>query len=173
MYKKEKRYKEFVSDFKAKIQIKDKKILFLCIGTNKVIGDSFGPLVGSKLSKLLKDNKNVEVIGNMEEPIHNKNICNVLKFIENKRKDSFIVVIDSAISKFDIIGNIFITNGGVKLEVGSNKNFIMIGDIGIKACVEVQALNKKETIHRVCSVPEILVKDLSHIVSLGIKEVLI
>ena len=56
-------------------------ILILCIGTNKVVGDSIGPMVGESLLKLLKYKQNVKIYGNMKEPLSFANTKQVLKEI--------------------------------------------------------------------------------------------
>ena len=51
---KEELYNNFVQDFSIVLREKIKdlelsKLIFLCIGTDRVMGDSFGPLIGYKL----------------------------------------------------------------------------------------------------------------------------
>ena len=52
-----KNYSKFVKDFEKKIselyvESGYSNLVFLCIGTNKIIGDSVGPIVGNYLKKL-------------------------------------------------------------------------------------------------------------------------
>ena len=61
-------------------------ILILCIGTNKVVGDSIGPMVGESLLKLLKYKQNVKIYGSMKEPLSFANTKQVLKEILIKYK---------------------------------------------------------------------------------------
>ena len=58
---------------------------FVCIGTNRIISDSFGPRVGKKLKQVFYKNENINVYGTMENPIHLKNVEYFLKKIENKK----------------------------------------------------------------------------------------
>ena len=51
---------KFVKDFSLAFnKLKKEKffdeITFLCVGTDRIIGDCFGPLVGSKLKKMLEE----------------------------------------------------------------------------------------------------------------------
>lgn len=69
---------------------------FVCIGTNRIISDSFGPRVGKKLKQVFYKNENINVYGTMENPIHLKNVEYFLKKIENKNQ---IILIDSAIGR--------------------------------------------------------------------------
>lgn len=52
---------------------------FVCIGTNRIISDSFGPRVGKKLKQVFYKNENINVYGTMENPIHLKNVEYFLK----------------------------------------------------------------------------------------------
>ena len=56
--------------------------VFLCIGTNKCIGDSLGPKIGEILNEKLYNN-NIYVIGNLRENINYSNIFNTLNKIYN------------------------------------------------------------------------------------------
>ena len=62
-----------------------KSIVFVCIGTDRSTGDSLGPLIGYKIGDL--NFKNVYIHGNLEEPVHAKNIDkvmdNILRNYEN------------------------------------------------------------------------------------------
>lgn len=58
-------YKRFVWELNNMINLENNiktTIIFLCIGTNRIVGDAFGPVVGSVLKKNLPINKNVQVI---------------------------------------------------------------------------------------------------------------
>ena len=61
----------------------DKNLVILCIGSDRVIGDCLGPLVGHKLSSLLK-NSGISVYGTLKKPVHAKNLDATLK--KNKSK---------------------------------------------------------------------------------------
>ena len=63
----------------------NRPIIFVCIGTDRSTGDSLGPLVGYKLKYLSKNN--IYIYGTLENPIHAKNMVEVLA----KIKFSFII----------------------------------------------------------------------------------
>lgn len=57
MLEKQQLYNSFVQDFSYKLEQNQKSndfsnFIFLCVGTDRVTGDSFGPLVGYKLKYL-------------------------------------------------------------------------------------------------------------------------
>ncbi len=163
-------YKRFVNELKLKLKSNNKKIVFVCIGTNKIIGDSLGALIGSNLNKLLINNKEIDVIGNFENPIHALNIEENIKYINNKYKDKCIVVIDSAISKKELVGKIFVTEGKIKLNKGKNKEKLELGDISIKYSVCEDLEDTDRNLQSLKHIPIQLIVDLSNIISLGIYE---
>ena len=51
-------------------------LIFICIGTNKIVGDSFGPIVGEILKRNVRDGR-IKVIGDLTNNINSKNIKNI------------------------------------------------------------------------------------------------
>jgi putative sporulation protein YyaC len=144
-------FKEYVSNLKRKIKANKKDTLFVCIGTNEVIGDCIGPLVGTYLKQKMG---NRQVIGDMKNNIcSNKDLTNYYSIIKNK----FIIAIDSAIVNKELEGNIFVSNTPVIMGLGVNKNKGIIGDISIKA--SISDLNMED---------EKYVYDMSEIIGKGI-----
>lgn len=132
---KEKFIQDFTNVFNKTIEQKGKiEVTFLCVGTDKIIGDSFGPLVGSKLIELLQkyNFSNIDVYGSLEENLNYESVNKVIKNISNK---TTIIVIDAALSNKENIGKIFVSNKKTILGKGLDKNKIEIGDISIKSVV--------------------------------------
>ena len=75
---------KFISDFRKLIYEERKKrgyleLVFICIGTDRMTGDCFGPIVGSKLKELLENYNifNINIYGSLEENICYTNIENI------------------------------------------------------------------------------------------------
>ena len=66
----------------------------VCIGTDKCIVDSLGPLTGTLLSK---ENLTVDIYGTLDRPVHALNINEYVKIIRNKNYDR-IIAIDACLS---------------------------------------------------------------------------
>ena len=134
-------YNNFIEDFTKVIcqQTAGKEysnIIFLCIGTDRITGDTFGPLVGYKLDILFRDTNRINVIGNLSEPVCCNNIDSVLNNINEQFRNPFIVAIDSALSIVsDNIGRITVSEGGLCIGSGLDKNNVHIGDMNIKGIV--------------------------------------
>lgn len=162
----EKEYLRFIAELKRKEESKNKDIIFLCIGSNKIIGDSFGPKVGSKL-KEMEFNKKIKLIGDMKKPITAKNVKNILKKID---KRSYIIAIDSALSNL-VENEVFITKDQISLGSGIGKQIDTIGNLGIKLNVAKHKNNFIENIKSLKMINEYKLNKLSSMVSQGIYEV--
>ena len=114
---------------------------FVCIGTNRIISDSFGPRVGKKLKQVFYKNENINVYGTMENPIHLKNVEYFLKKIENKNQ---IILIDSAIGRKEDIGNTYVNRGGMEIGKAFNHSIYIPANINIKTDkIHLQNLSDK------------------------------
>lgn len=114
--------------------------VFVCIGTNKVISDSFGPRVGEKLKDSFKDISNIKVFGTMKEPIHFKNAKKILMQLENDERlkiDEYskTILIDSAIDKDKKIGTTYVSHGGTEIGKAYGKSFYFPAYLSIKTVV--------------------------------------
>ncbi len=145
-------FDEYVNLLKRKIKADKNNVLFLCIGTNDVLWDSIGPLVGEYLEKRIGSKY---VLGNK-----NINICCKNDLLKNyeKIKNKYIVAIDSALTHQKLEGEIFINNNPIILGLGINKNKGTVGNCSIKVCTSY-------------FINSIYVKKLSEFIGRGICEV--
>lgn len=108
--------------------------VFVCVGTNRLIVDSFGPRVGNFLSSYFQKEANITVFGTMKAPVH---FQNAFKFI-NKLKDYSnrkIVLIDSAFGNEQRIGNTYVGLGGIEIGKAFGKSMYFPADANIKTVV--------------------------------------
>lgn len=137
----EREYREFVSNFTNKIyHLKEDKpfsdYIFLCVGSDKVIGDAYGPLVGTKLEELLKQYyRNIHIVGTLEEPVLATNLKKVIATIEKEYINPCIIAIDSALSRKEDIGKVFVSNEKMKFAHSTRQEPIEVGAISIKGVV--------------------------------------
>ena len=108
--------------------------MFICIGNEKIIGDSLGPRCGTIIKKCGFENKIIEVIGTKEYP---------LGYCELYRKKDYInknvnkkIVIDSALGSSKNVGkvliskNSFIAGNGINKGLKINAEIILQGIVG-------------------------------------------
>ncbi len=129
--------------------ILDENTVIVCIGTDKYIGDSLGPNVGSILEK---SNLNNTIYGTIKNPIHGLNISEKIPEIKRKHKDSTILAIDAATSCLFEVGTIRINSGPIRPGSGVNKKLESIGDYSIKGIVSIGKNDYMETIESLSNV---------------------
>ena len=113
------------------------KPVFICIGSDLVLGDSLGPLVGTILRK---KKINSFVYGTLSFPITAKEVETAGKYLDNLHPASIKIAIDAAIGNSDDVGLIKVFDKGLKPGLGVNKNLKAIGDVSIIAVVAGKSL---------------------------------
>ena len=173
---KEEVYQAFVKDFsrvlKEKVQgLEISKLIFLCIGTDRITGDSFGPLVGYKLKNLFYGNEKIEVIGDLENIVSLSNIKTITDYIKNTYENPFLIAIDAAVSNKITIGRIIVSN--TKMNVGGSlKRRIYVGDISIKGIVSKDLRERGNNFKLLQNVPLNIIMNMADTVVQGIYDVI-
>ncbi len=108
-----------------------KNIIFICIGTDRATGDALAPLVGTFLSR----NKNIIVYGTLDNPVHAKNLKEILHTIDTD--NNLIIAIDACVGEFENIGSIKISNESIKAGSGVGKDLPEVGDVSIVGVVNL------------------------------------
>lgn len=145
---------------------------FVCIGTNRIIGDAFGPVVGSVLKKSLIEKSNVHILGDLDKCITYENINEVFNRSSLNSETNLVIVLDSALSNKDDIGKVFIQNRGLKYAESLKKENSVIGNISIKAVVGENTSNSAENFNNLKNVSLKQIHHMCNLVSNGIIEVM-
>ena len=113
----------------------NKKLVIVCIGTDRSTGDCLGPLTGS----LLKKRKliNTDIWGDINQPVHARNLDKTIKTINSKDEYPFIIAIDAGLGRKSSVGYIDVKKGPLKPGTGVNKKLTKIGDMHITGLVNV------------------------------------
>ena len=177
MTSKEQIYQKFVNDFSIVLRSKIdglelSKLIFLCIGTNRIIGDSFGPLVGYKLKKMFQRNENIEVIGDLENTVNLANVKRIIENIYSTYETPFVIAIDSAVSNRIEIGNIIVSNSKMNVAGSYINKKIYVGDISIKGVTSKDLKYAKYNFKLLQNVPLNLIMNMSETVAEGIYDVI-
>lgn len=103
----------------------DDDIVFLCIGSDRYVGDSLGPLVGTMLTER---NVPFRVYGTLEEPVHAFNLKGILKGINKQFKKPLIFSIDASIGNKDQVGHVMFKEGPLTPGKALEKMLPEVGD---------------------------------------------
>ncbi|MDO4298764.1 MAG: spore protease YyaC [Lachnospiraceae bacterium] len=102
--------------------------IILCIGTDRIIGDSLGPIVGSSLSRT---GLHSYVYGTLECPVHALNLSETLAHIKKKHPGNTLIAVDASLGSKSHIGSVTVRNGGLHPGAGVRKNLNLTGDISV------------------------------------------
>lgn len=112
--------------------------IILCIGTDRVTGDSLGPLVGYKLVK--SAGNSIKVYGTLEDPVHALNLSETVNEIYRTYKRPFIIAIDASLGISKHLGFITMGKGPLTPGLGVKKALLPVGDIFITGIVNVSGV---------------------------------
>lgn len=108
-------------------------LVILCIGTDRVTGDSLGPLIGYKLSR--KFLPSFYIYGTLEAPVHALNLSETLQNIKKEHPCSCIIAIDASLGIKEHLGCVMLKNGPIQPGAGVRKKLDLVGDISITGIV--------------------------------------
>lgn len=127
-----------------KLMLNGKKPVILCVGTQKVVGDSLGPCVGSLLVEKYKI-KTI-VYGLNDFNVNAKNLLISKQFVETMHRDRLVIAVDAALGKSEDIGQIQLAGNGLYPGSATNKNLPCVGDISLKGIVNRKGLDDMTTL---------------------------
>ncbi len=107
--------------------------VILCIGTDKVPGDSLGPRVGRLLKDVFK--VNAFVYGDSKRPVTALNFTEFVRHIENVHKGSFLIAVDACLGRPENVGSVKVSTQGVTAGGAFNKGLKTVGDLGFLGVV--------------------------------------
>lgn len=110
-------------------------IVVVCIGTDRSTGDSLGPLIGYKLKCLIR--KKLIVYGDLENPVHAKNLQQVLNEINSLYDNAYIIAIDACLGQLQNVGKVFLEQKPLYPGLAVNKILPAIGDLSITGIVNI------------------------------------
>ncbi len=110
----------------------------VCIGSDLVLGDSLGPLVGTILSR---KSLSAYVYGTLNTPVTAKEISYIKDMISSVHGNSLIIAVDAAVGEPDSVGLIKVNKGGLMPGLGVNKDLGKIGDVSIIGVVAEKDFN--------------------------------
>lgn len=140
-----------------------RRIVIVCLGTDRSTGDALGPLTGSALRK--HRSPSFELFGTLEEPVHAVNLQDTLQSIHTRFQNPFIIGIDACLGKASSVGHVIAAPGPVRPGAGVNKKLPPVGDIHISGVVNIGGFMEyfvlqNTRLHLVMSMAELIAESL-------------
>ncbi|MBO7187631.1 MAG: spore protease YyaC [Clostridia bacterium] len=114
--------------------------IIVCIGSDLVLGDSLGPLVGTFLKQ---KGVGAYIYGTLNAPITAKEIDNIKIYLKKVHPNSAVIAVDAAVGGESDVGIIKINPFGLKPGLGVDKDLSIIGDISIVGVVASRSIRNE------------------------------
>lgn len=111
----------------------------LCIGSDLSVGDSLGPVTGTKLKQKLAG-LNCFVYGTLSKPITAHEVKYMNEFLKLTHPGSPVIAVDAAVGLAGDIGLIKIARRGLKPGSGANKKLAKVGDVSVMGIIAEQSV---------------------------------
>ena len=106
-----------------------RQLVFFCIGTPNISGDTLGPAIGSQLYRLHLPS--VFVYGTEDAPVHALNLANTWERAKRRHPNACFIAIDASFGDKRFLGNICLERGPIYPGRGVGKDLPCVGDISI------------------------------------------
>lgn len=143
----------------------NRSIIILCIGTDRSTGDSLGPLVGDKLKFLTR--QGISIYGNLETPVHAKNLRETVKEIYATNNNPYIIAVDACLGNLENIGSIIVEDKPLSPGSAMNKDLPKVGDLSITGVVNLSGtlefmILQNTRLHTVMKLSEAISRGIYH-----------
>ena len=108
-------------------------LVFLCIGSDRITGDSLGPVCGQQLSCMT--GPGCFVYGTLSDPVHALNLTETLTTILSRHPLSLLIAIDAYLGAEHHLGFISAGTGPLLPGAGVRKELPAVGDLFITGIV--------------------------------------
>ncbi|MBE5921690.1 MAG: spore protease YyaC [Lachnospiraceae bacterium] len=142
----------------------DRELLILCIGTDRVTGDSLGPLIGQKLKPHTErlQQKNIYVAGTLEHPIHAVNLSEEYHKLMCEHPDAAVVAVDAGVGSREQIGMLSLREGAILPGIALHKSLPAIGDFSITGIV---GLSGPDVLQQLKQTPRAFISRMADVVA--------
>lgn len=110
------------------------EIVVVCIGTDRVSGDSLGPLVGTLLTE---ECRHAKVYGTLRDPVHAQNLSDTIAEVKGNHPEAFVIAVDACLGRAANVEKIAFLNTPLKPGMGVNKDLPEVGHVNIQGIVNV------------------------------------
>ena len=122
--------------------------VILCIGTDRVTGDSLGPLTGSFLSAY-SGHRYLPVYGTLDAPVHALNLQEVSRQIKKKHPRRLVLAVDASLCTKKHLGYLTLGQGSLKPGAGVEKDLLSVGDIFLTGIISADTPQAQHALQNV------------------------
>jgi len=118
-----------------RLGVPHRRLVYLCIGTDRSTGDALGPLVGERLAGEIGGL--AEVMGTLRDPVHASNLQDALVRLRTGMPQAVVVAVDACLGRMESVGTITVGTGALAPGAGVNKSLPEVGAAFVTGTVNV------------------------------------
>ena len=108
-------------------------LVILCIGSDRITGDSLGPLVGHSLTGYSLSH--THVYGTLSHPVHALNLNETVNMLYEQHPHSLTIAVDASLGTKNHVGCLTVSEGPLNPGLGVRKKLPAVGDIAVTGIV--------------------------------------
>ena len=112
-----------------------RRVVVVCVGTDRSTGDSLGPLTGLTLVSMGYPAE--LVYGTVDDPVHAGNLADAVRDLRTEHPGSLVVAVDACLGTVENVGTISLCQGPLRPGAGVNKALPPVGELAITGVVNV------------------------------------
>ncbi len=133
--------KAFVAELASLIRFDKGLPIFVCIGSDRVVGDMIAPLVAERM---VRDHKvTAYVYGRLHNPITLSNLSKAMEYITSTHIGQQVIIIDASLGKLSEVGKVKLLHSGCVPAGGFGKSDKVYGEISILPVVSTTGISDK------------------------------
>lgn len=111
----------------------------LCVGSDKIPGDSIGPVVGDYLTRVY--NTKCFVYGICGNSVNGTNLGKYMEILTKAHSESAVIAVDACLASGKISADVLVREGGVNPKKAVSGDDSHTGDVGILGVIKDNGLN--------------------------------
>lgn len=158
--------RELTKQLQNKIPADSRPVVLICIGTDRSTGDSLGPLTGT----FLKERRLTQfyVYGTLDQPVHAKNLNEVLETVAAEHHHPFIIALDACLGSPKNVGTVVLGDGPLLPGSALGRELPPVGDIHLTGIVNVSgfmelSVLQSTRLHTVMNIAKLLASSLKFV----------
>lgn len=110
------------------------ELVIICVGTDRVLGDALGPLVGTFL---LEECRYANVYGTLKEPVHALNLVEAVESVHKHHPNALMIAVDACLGQLTNLERIAFSKDPLKPGTGVSKDLPEVGHVNIQGIVNL------------------------------------
>lgn len=139
----------------------------VCVGTDRAVGDSLGPLVGTSLKSLRLPG--LLVLGTLDRPVHAENLDEAILEAKEASSRPLVIAVDACLGRPERVGTVALVAGALRPGAGVGKSLPPVGHVSLLGIVGVMDVVRWRNHTLLWTVHLPLVREMAGLISAALR----